>query len=233
MVSGVFWFITCLFISEVIIKYLLMRFSNYQVIGIVSVMYLAAHFESIFIIGSNYFALPIAKKFPWNIDVCLLAVPYQALGYYFKEIINNIVDCVKHIITVVAISIVCIMLAYIKTIDYTFDMKYSHYTEFCLDLLMPVISTLLIFIFCRAIEKRTISSYLSSFGANTLLIMYMHIPLNRLAAKIATYGPTVYSAIGIIVPLAFVYLIRKKRLLRILFLGEAEARRGVQLPKEL
>jgi polysaccharide biosynthesis protein PslL len=222
-ISGVFWFITCLLLSEVALKYFVLKLNKRTVIILILFFYIIGHIESVLLLSTGDETPLIHLGFPWNIDVCFISIPYLAIGYYMKDYIDIVINkfSIKHI--VLYLTVASTGFIFLKYIGYTLDMKYSHYTHLILDIIVPILFTLLIMIISNAIDKYSISKYISYIGENAMVIMYLHIPLNQLFSHWFKYNFIMYFLIGTVVPIIFIYFIRKWRITKFLFLGYVDS----------
>lgn len=142
--GGVYWFITVLLLSEIIVCIIENRVHNSKVRTAIYIsMYLLAIIESIYIIPPNTIHVPKFTKIPWDIDVCLIAVPYIIVG----KLIKNNIGRIKQFITSRSgsICIICFIIAiclfFVLTDGFewfTIDMKYSQYKNVIFDMAVPM-----------------------------------------------------------------------------------------------
>jgi len=69
------WFLTCLFLLELIFYFLVKKIKSTSVIGIISALMAIA--------GLVYYRF-IGKELPWNVDICFTAIPFFYVGYLCK-----------------------------------------------------------------------------------------------------------------------------------------------------
>lgn len=225
MYPEVYWFIPCLLITILVFDFLNKNISKIKVILILIFAYSVAHIESVFFIpyDGHYLSWNVIYKIPLNLDVCLISLVYFAIGFYFKNIITKIMND-TNIIIFLMVSFVCFIFIILNLKDvssYTMDMKLSHYHNYVLDILVPCIFgvwTFMISIFISKINTK-LTEILSFIGANTLPIMYMHIPLNVLIQHNIKYGVIGFILIGLIPALVFTYFCSKNRCLEFFFKG--------------
>ncbi len=70
------WYIACLFFVNILFYLIVKYIKNLKIIGII--IAIGA------IVGSVYYRLD-GEALPWNIDVCVMALPFWYLGYLFKK----------------------------------------------------------------------------------------------------------------------------------------------------
>lgn len=76
-VTGVFWFSTCLFLSLIIFQFILNNLNDKKIKCFLVIGAIAGIGESIL----SVLAVLKIPDLPWNIDVCLMALVYMAIGY--------------------------------------------------------------------------------------------------------------------------------------------------------
>ncbi|MDO4301389.1 MAG: acyltransferase family protein [Clostridia bacterium] len=192
--GGVYWFITCLLISQIIIVFAENYISSKKHKYILYIaMIILAVIESVFFISKYIPPYPVYFNFPWNADVCLLAVPYIVLGYYGKEEItaymkfcirrngsigsNNKIKKTVPFVVSIFIVLMLLLLNHSGIYRYSFDMKYSYYTNPVLIIMIPCsIGIILTAISCFTVIKcNKFKNVLIKIGQSTMTIMYIHL----------------------------------------------------------
>ena len=89
-ISEVYWFITVLLLSSVVIAIIENNFQFRPKIAIYVGMYCIAIFlsENILAMYSGE-KFPMYLCFPWGIDMCLIAIPYMMIGYRGMDILKE------------------------------------------------------------------------------------------------------------------------------------------------
>jgi acyltransferase len=154
------WFLTCLFISEIIFLSVLKSTIKKQTLIFISIAMLG------YIIS-----VTTPFKLPWNIDTALTAVLFMYIGYLFKR--YNLVQIIysKKKSYLILISILSIFLLYLSnnfnTIRYvSFDGSY--YRNILLMYIGAVAGIVLVFMVSRFFHR---SKVLNFFGVNTMPII--------------------------------------------------------------
>jgi fucose 4-O-acetylase-like acetyltransferase len=190
--GGVYWFIPCLFFSIIIFSIILKYFKTKWVIFFTIFFGIIATLESNFYIprGTNTFD----KQYIiiWSLDVCLLAITYIAIGYYFKNIIDQLFSCnirnSKFIFGIVfSTTIIGVMVLFWKYDIYRFqiDMKYVHYYNYFLLVLIPMCFLIFFITIIKIIScSNLISNSMSYTGQASMVIMYIHIYFNHLFSSV-------------------------------------------------
>ena len=233
MVGGAFWFITCLFLTQIIFVWLKNRLAPKTLVFVILALYVLGHIESINILPQNpdYFKWSIIYKYPLGIDICLISLTYMLIGFYFKKYSSIIVEKIK-IYQFVALNIICIAiisLYVIQVFDYKIDMKASYYKNYVLDILIPVMFTMWIVMISKHIERYKLSKFLIYVGKNTLTIMYIHIAINLILQNRQGYGVVEHIILGISISLIFSYLINKFDITKALFLGVSRKKTQIEI----
>lgn len=215
-----FWFITCLFVTQIMFYYLL-RFRTSTQTFLILLFYILAHIESYLLPDINSYLLAhIHSTFlvPWNADVALIAIGYYAIGFYAQQRPNFLK--LNRIIVSLVFFIIILIFYFLKIIDYQLDMKYLVYNNALLDLLIPLSMTLILFKISEILKNFTL---LNIMGDNSMTIMYLHLPLMVLAA------PYIHNVIlqiifAIVLSLITTMMLKKSNSLSILFLGSSKRR---------
>lgn len=209
---GAFWFITCFWASFCILDFIFLKQENTRKrLIIIACIYIAAHIEA-------YFGLKHTIYIPWNVDVAMITVPYMAVGYYCRQYIKDM--STRTLILLLLISTAFIIADYIGLIHYRTDFKIMLYNNMVLDLIIPVTLSLAILGISQLLEKIGMGKIIASLGQYTLLVMYLHIPINLF---LHTNDAILFVLIGVIIPwLVAKYVFSKFSWTRFVFLGQRE-----------
>ena len=206
-INGVYWYITCFYISSVIFVTMLKYFSSRKVV-LLSVAGGIALIES-----QLLSAIPLLVKpgIPFDADVVLLCLSYLTMGYYGKQTIDRWRKADQFQVDFAAIVIAIILVTEFAVMGgRAIDMKQVLYQNLLYNYLIPIGYGLVLLRLCRIISKRLkrIKCALQAIGQMTIPIMYLHEPLNRYL-QIAQDNILVYVLIGIGAPAFFVMLIQR------------------------
>lgn len=177
--GGVYWYITVLLISEITIVIIENRIQKCFTKSLIYVaMYLVGVAESLMFIPPNTIHVPIYTKIPWNIDVCLMAIPYMMLG---KTIANNqgrIMGFLRSKVGTLCILVCTLTLSVILYFSnafewFTLDMKYSQYKNILLDMICPIVACSFTWLVSNLLLKN--GGGIGCIGQKSLTIMYLHI----------------------------------------------------------
>lgn len=207
---GVFWFITCLFVSQILFIFLfILTSSNVLRLTYIIILYLIAHLQSKY---SNGIYIP------WNADTAFIAVFYMFMGYYSKGMILWIYK--KSSINLVT-TIFCLLLAAflivqdaIGRFSYNLDLKYNNYHELVLDILLPALFFTIIILISNLIEKYSASQLISYIGINSIIIMYLHLVIKQIYVSFFSTNWIIISLLGFLIPLSLSIFIKRYQKLR-------------------
>jgi fucose 4-O-acetylase-like acetyltransferase len=219
---GVFWFITCLFVSQILFTLICLFFKNWQSQFILLLFcYTLAHIEGIYameIIGGRPSVASQEILVLWNIDVALLSVVYYSLGFYFGKYVKNM--SWKFSLAGLIVFFFFVILYKTEFIHYDLNMKFLDYENFFLDLLIPISMTITLCGFFRFLEKVFVSRLLVLIQNHSLTIMYLHIFANNLLSNYFEYGTLMYTFVGVFIPLVFsTFIINKSKVLKMYLFG--------------
>ncbi|CAN5445547.1 acyltransferase family protein [soil metagenome] len=214
---GPFWFIPCLCLTIISFTAILHFITNKKVA-------MAAVFLS-FVIGM--LTLMLNRWFiPFNANVVPVAVFYYGVGYYAKNIVNQVyqMETKKWLIVLPVISF-CILLIYIAIKGYFFfdlDMKISKYSNYVLAVFIPLLFTAGVLLLSMVLKFRFLSSSLSYIGLNSLIIMYLHYPVNNAIMTLTGYqyesNYVLFVVLGVSIPLIIGLLLNTNQFTRKIFL---------------
>lgn len=214
--AGVYWFIPVLFLSQAMIVFIENRIKNTKLkLLIYSAMYVTGIIESLILIPPNTIKVPLYTMLPFNIDVCLLAIPYMIIGYYLRQNIERIKPFFESesgsICIIISSFALSFILFYFKAFDWlTLDLKYSQYKNIIFDLVCPVVFTSLLWLISSFISKIWLGKVLSYIGERSIIIMYLHLLIrDKLIVKLLSeeYSIFIYAFIVIVICLLFDFII--------------------------
>ncbi|MEH6936414.1 acyltransferase family protein [Bacillus sp. JJ664] len=218
-IHGVFWYVTCLFITQILFSITCLLFKkNLTRLLVVISCYLIAHFETINLvplIGKSTFNNIII---PWNIDVAFLAIFFLGFGYFAKRFISSIPDYIG--IFSIFCSIIFMSLYHVNKLDYHLSLKYLRYDHLYLDAIIPITMCLALLYLCQIMAKVNIIKPCTICGKESLTIMYIHLFANAVFSQFFDYGPLFFTIIGITIPLLLKrFIIENQPTIKPLFIG--------------
>lgn len=188
MLPGVYWFITCLLLSRIIMALIEIYVDSKKVkVAIYIGMYTLAVIESKMIIpnGIYYYPnVPLYCLIPWNADVCLFAVPFMAIGKYVKESSSEKRgNCFKRnreqVLLVAAIAVLAVfsILQVCNLYSVEINMKYVHYSNLVLCVVLPLAAGVVLKKGAMALANggTHVATALCEIGKASLVIMYTHL----------------------------------------------------------
>ncbi|SHK56485.1 Fucose 4-O-acetylase [Clostridium cavendishii DSM 21758] len=219
-VGGVFWFIPCLFLTKIIFNKLRKYLSTKQLIGSIIILYILAHLYTRFIMTYDIGDIPNYLKFPWDIDVLFITIPYYAIGYGFKNITNFITNKYTFIVTAI-LTFVIYAKDFMGHNYFYINLKFSQYKDPILDLVIPVTITICILSFCSLVSKFDILSPIRYLGKISLIVMYLHKPICSLVEDYVPLNFVQFTVIGVLIPvLIYNLFISKFSITEMIFAGK-------------
>lgn len=227
-INGVYWYITVLFLSEIVIL-LIEKIQSFKIkIGILGSCYLLAIAESYFLIPSEPAHIPTWLMLPWDMDVVLIAVVYLGIGYYGKSIIQKYAYSIdgyeKKSIFLMCGSIVLFWTLIINLNSFYVDMKYGNYCNLILNLLVPVICGIAISGISVFLSKiKYLNKILSYIGSRSMVVMYMHLFIKEnIVIPIwgESYNLWIYLTIVLLGSVLFEFAANRLRITQLVFLGK-------------
>ncbi len=222
-VTGVWWYMTCLFASLIIFTLIRMICKNKKsALLVILAGGIVAVIESHIISKIPFLQNP---GIPWNIDVALLAVVYIAIGFYFKKFILCLMrdENKKYDNMALFFVVIFIAFAYLNYKDDTiwyFDMKPVCYNSLVMSILIPIIIGVIIcriiFWFDKIQSVRKLVYVFEFLGQMTVPIMYIHVPVNQWKNRFG-YGLITYIVLGIGLPFIFTKIMNRNETIRALF----------------
>lgn len=222
-VTGVYWYITCFLFTLLLLSILLKKFSDNMVKPIILIGGGIAVIESHLVDKIHFLQSP---GIPWNLDVSLMALVYVGIGFFYKDLIKELLesDSRKYNIMVGIITVVLGLCCWFIYRDgnrlYYFDMKPVYYKELVTAIVIPCAFGVVLVRLVHWMESAKWLNVLKYFiilcGRATIPIMFMHIPLNHWKTTLE-YGRCVYILIGVGIPLAFTLVFNKYGMMRKLF----------------
>lgn len=200
------WFITCLFLVQVIYNYIQTRFKERTIHVVIFIMLIGAYINSIIYPG---FWLP------WSANVTLMAIPVYHLGYISRQI-----NVDKYsILFIIAGLLICASLIVFP--QNTFDMMRNSYGIPFVTLISAIICIYMVRYISVIITKNSIlKRILSEFGKASLVIMAFHLPVYQLLWKYFEISSIPAIIVITIIPYLFYRIFDKFKITQMLFLGK-------------
>ncbi|OPX90076.1 MAG: Acyltransferase family protein [Pelotomaculum sp. PtaB.Bin104] len=207
-----FWFITCLFVTQIAFAMILKAFKDTKAqLLIIVLAYILAHYESGILKTHNIMV-------PWDIDVTLLTLVYYSIGYYGKKILDEITPFISYASIALASSL--IICGWMGLINYIINVKYLTCDHMLLDLIIPTVISVAIFSISQLCSNLSFSKFLGILGSYSLPIMYLHLPFNIIAHQYINNGPFIFAMIGLLIPTTLSYCVLERfRITQLCLLG--------------
>jgi polysaccharide biosynthesis protein PslL len=204
--TGVFWFVTCFFLTQQAFHWLQPRCNakGWGVIGAIALCLSS--------INSQFFP---QVAFPWNINVVLAALPFFAAGFYLKQIQFRTLTY-----GIYSLFIPLSLLLVTRGFPIAYNMKGSSYG---IPVLTPVLAMGCIvglMGISQLIAHRMpfLQTGLAYLGSASMMIMYLHQPV-QLTLKKFGVDSEIRLFVATLVPLIIFFLVKERSFVRALFLG--------------
>jgi acyltransferase len=162
------WFLTCLFIVEILFFYILKNVQKpLQILLILFAFSIIGYLESLF----------IPFRLPWSTDVALTAVVFFGLGYLFK--LYNYETKLQAKLTIIIIALVTSISISLITEDKV-DMNNVQYGNYALFYIAALCGLTMVIFLSKILSK---SKTLDYIGRNSLIIFAFHLPIKPFVVK--------------------------------------------------
>lgn len=210
---GVFWFVTCLFLTQQLYNYAWNRLkSKMQLLFLAAILY-------VFSVTNQY--ILEWYPFPWGFNIVLCSFLFYTIGNIYGEFIFGHHDIKMNILSMV-ISVIAIILI---LFDYklSFNMKNTYYGWFLVSPLAAVLMTKnLSFLSYKISCCAYLRGLLIFAGKASITIMFMHQFLHVIFKGYCIIFPVFMSVFIFIICLLLHYLTSLNNISRILFLGSRD-----------
>jgi fucose 4-O-acetylase-like acetyltransferase len=206
---GVFWFITCLYLTQQIMNLVLVKFRGKSLVFIMAGFLFLSYVNSI---SFSTFWLP------WNANVIFAAAPIFFLGYLYKKWQPNFN------MTLISTLGVLIIIASFWFPNNTYDMKSASYGIPIVTLLSALILIIgLKFLSILLSKNRFFKIIFSELGKASLTIMYVHLPIIYVIDSFYKLNKLTVLLLAIYLPYLMYSVFEKSKLTRGLLLGKPKA----------
>ncbi|MEC0486111.1 acyltransferase family protein [Bacillus glycinifermentans] len=182
------WFLTCLFVVEMLFFVMRNGLKARYVVFIVMLCALLSYFNY------QYFEI----KLPWNIEVALTALSFYTAGYFLKQDLRN----VKHRKALLIAVILFIAVGFLQSRNVRVDMRANEYGNMAIFYITSFLGTAGVIF---ASFKLQYAAPLQFLGKNSLVILVLHYPVIRALKAVVyylmnvsldeTYGSVVWSGV--------------------------------------
>ncbi len=170
--AGVFWFVTCLFIVQQVMNWLITRYSTARVAQIMA--------------GSLALAYVNSLVFPeawlaWNANVALAACPFFFLGHLARK---HAFDFRRWLPLACVIGLAALV-AHGYWPALSFDMKFSDYGIPVVSVAIALALSLVVVELAKLSRRQIVlSRTLSTLGQASMVIMFLHQPIQMVLVKL-------------------------------------------------
>ena len=203
--TGVFWFITCFFLSQQIFS-LIMRVKRPYIKYIMFALLLFAYI--------NYLYMP-DMLFPWSVNNILYTVPIFYFGYIFRDMENRInkrLLLVTILVVIVAVSLYFYPSMQIRIKETLYGVPYISFAS-------GILIIVSVIMFSKYISQYRWSSIIQYIGRAAIVIMYLHQFVQICVSQAFTENIVVRFTLAVLIPLITFYIFSKYKIMRRLFLG--------------
>jgi fucose 4-O-acetylase-like acetyltransferase len=204
-----FWFVTCLYLSQVLVN-----------IGVVRLTARAMEMAMVASLALAYVLSMLLPGFwlPWDANVCLFAAPVLYAGYRYRQLEARIPRGFQiAAMLLAAFGLWCVSADLVSAMD----MKRARYgTPLAALFFALCISVTLMNVARLLLDKGRLAQLLAFVGEASLLIMFLHQPVQRLLAEqFNVDDESIRTAVGILLPTLIYAAVREFQLGRTLLLG--------------
>lgn len=206
--TAVFWYVTCFFIVQQVMNFLINKMSKKVIDLLMLVSLLVSYAISTFV---PQFWLP------WNADVALAALPVFYLGYLYKGAQQR-VDRFKVLFFVLTVAAMALTYYYPAN---KYDMKTGSYGIPFVTLFCSLAVILCLIEIAKVIARNgVISKPFNEFGNASMVLMFLHQPIQFIALEqFHITDPVVRFFIALVLSMGGYYLFNSFTAGRALFMG--------------
>jgi fucose 4-O-acetylase-like acetyltransferase len=219
---SVFWFITCLFFTQQLYNFLYTKFGSDKWL--------------INIIMLNTYCLAMVDywffqniRFPWNIDVVLMALPFYWLGHIASQ--NPTIFNYKKLISISGITLILVALIdKFYLLELTFDMKHKSYGILILNLIIAIAGIIIVQQMAKTASQISLfDGFTREIGAASMIIMYLHQPIQIGLKDVFFLNQGIIRLIaGLFIPYIVYKIIINFSITRKFLLGEFKTRSKIE-----
>ena len=209
---GVFWFVTCLFFTQQLYNLIYIKFgsNNWLMIKIMLCYYCLAMINCYLIKN---------VVFPWSINVVAMALPFYWLGHMAAKslLINS-----KIIRLGIIVFLAAILLDAGSLLHFSFNMKNTSYGVLIFNVVIALSGISITQQLAVLLHKKSyIGNALCELGSASMLIMYLHQPIQITMKNYPIFADQGIRVIGALIISYIIYkIIINYSIMRQLFLGD-------------
>jgi len=157
--AAVFWFVTCYFLVQQLVHYVVRQYSRQQALLIFSTLLVCAYLQA--------WLLPLSWL-PWNVHTVLFAAPLYYCGYRSRE-----VDFQKYRVALCLVAAAGVALN-LSGVHNRLDLKYLDYGFPLVTLVSAVACSAVLALVAQLLATSRAGSLLAALGGASLTIMFIH-----------------------------------------------------------
>jgi len=202
---GVFWFVTCLFLTQQIMNYLINKLNSKKLLLLILVILIVSY--------SNKYMFP-QVWLPWNLNVVFHSIPIFYVGYIYKKRNFNIN---KIFLVLLGFLVILFSFAFPENV---YDMKFAEYGIPIITFISSLILILIIKLISIELSNYKLSNYIfSEIGKASMVIMYLHMPIYILTKSYFSKNLTICFLTAIILTYIIHLVLSKFKFGKAFFLG--------------
>ncbi|MCZ0070740.1 acyltransferase family protein [Bacillus sonorensis] len=200
------WFLTCLFIVDMLFFWLKKTLKDHDVVLVVTVSGLFGY------INYQYLGL----KLPWNIEVALTALGFYAAGFFLRHMLK----ADRHRKTLLMSLFLFILVGFLQSQNVRVDMRANEYGNMAIFYVASCLGTAGVILISFKLQHAALLQFL---GRNSLIILVLHYPVIRMLKAIIyyfmnvsldeTYGSVlwggVYTAVTLLIMVPCILLLNR------------------------
>lgn len=208
--TGVFWFVTCFFVTQQLANYILCEFSSRNAVLTFIIMYGFATANSAF--------FP-SIRVPLGLNFVLISAPFFYIGYLYKNASFGLERLLGVVVLLIGAGL------FVSGFDIEYDIKY---TKYGIPIFSFLLSTVIVFYLIEVIkygEKYSLlSQCMAVFGSASMVIMYLHQPIQLGMKEIAGVNDQYLRFFAsVLISLAVYFFMKRFVVFRAIFLGDKDA----------
>jgi fucose 4-O-acetylase-like acetyltransferase len=229
--AGIWWFVTCLFFTQITAYYILKIKKARMVLYAACILYYIAMITALAYTDFYYNNYPVVElKLPLGIEIVPMATVFYLIGFFLKPLLLPTRYCKNY-----AMVVLLLVLCFIICLDYyahvvifpEYSMYSKDYAYPVVNLIIPVAFFFVIRYFSILIStKHFASAVFTQLGRASLIIMFLHMFLPDIffqcLNKIFRWNLEMLSTrilLGILLPFCVYCTLEKYQLTRKIFLG--------------
>ncbi len=170
--AAVFWFVTCYFLTQQLMHFLLRRYALPRCALMCGVMLMCAYL--------NALLLP-QWWLPWSANIVLIAAPIYFIGYWAR--CRDIAGEISRFMPVFALVALTAVALNVFGIRNSFDMKQVDYGIPVVTLVSAIAWAAVLAVMARRLQSNTVGRGLAAIGGASMTIMFLHQFVQLMMAK--------------------------------------------------